>query len=118
MTSKNEILDRVRRNEITSLQAMQMIREMELQAPPPAPEPEPEIVLVWEKPTPTIGHPEFRVARSSRWCSIYFHGLRRPINIPAALCHELLSNIDRFRQFIEENREKFSYPPKNGRKSV
>jgi hypothetical protein len=53
--------------------------------------------------------PHFRVAIKSGWCSVYFDGLRRPCTLPASLWEELLEadNIQRFRAFLEHNKEHF-----------
>jgi hypothetical protein len=114
MLSREDILAQARKNEITPRQAMEMIRELEVSPPEPEADTATATAVAEEpkkpsvpKPRPKKGHPEFRVAVNSGWCSIYFFGLRRPVTIPSVLCHELLDNLDQFRQFLEGHKEDF-----------
>lgn len=53
--------------------------------------------------------PRFKVAEKSGWCSVYFHGLRRPCTLPSALWLELIEteNFERFRKFLADNKSLF-----------
>lgn len=58
---------------------------------------------------PQRNPPRFQVAEKSGWCSVYFDGMWRPCTLPSKLWLELLEedNIERFKQFLTENKSKF-----------
>ncbi|MGH7175122.1 MAG: hypothetical protein ACREGR_02050 [Minisyncoccia bacterium] len=116
--SRDEIMRRVQAGLLTITQAMELIHQQEdavkIQQPPPEEKPAPVLETA---PTGPYDHtkdqsriqPQFAVAEKSGWCSVYFHGLRRPVTLPAELWEELLEecNATRLRDFLKENRTSF-----------
>jgi hypothetical protein len=109
--TKADILAKVERHELSTTEALVLIEKlerMERAKLPPAP------------PPPVRQPPRFKVADNSGWCSVYFDGLRRPCTLPSALWLELMEpdNLERFRKFLEENKERFrnkvAVPSNNG----
>lgn len=103
--TKNDILSRVKRGEMQIEDAEKLLEKLERinlermaanghPVPPPIPEHYP---------------PMFKVAEKSGWCSVYFQGMWRPCTLPSALWLELLEteNVERFKKFLEENKNKF-----------
>lgn len=126
MTSRAEILAMARKNEITPLEAMEMLRGLEqeqlkvsqTEVPEPSPVPEPvNGPQPQQRPRTSAGNPDFRVAERSGWASVYFYGLRHPVTVPAGLWEELLAegNLARFRQFLADNKDKFHNKSMNKR---
>lgn len=94
--TREDILARVKRNELSTDEALILLEKLDRLRPPPP-------------PAPLRSPPKFKVADKSGWCSIYFDGMWRPCTLPSKLWLELLEpeNVERFKAFLEENKTKF-----------
>lgn len=97
--TREDILARVKRNELGTDDALILLEKLDRLRPPAPPAP----------PAAARNPPRFQVAEKSGWCSVYFDGLWRPCTLPSKLWLELLEpeNSERFKKFLEDNKSKF-----------
>lgn len=94
--TREDILSKVKRSELSTEEALVLLDKLDRLRPPQPPE-------------PLRSPPKFQVAEKSGWCSVYFEGLRWPCTLPSKLWLELLEpeTLDRFKKFLEENKANF-----------